>query len=177
VVKFKRKNKRKDETGFALDFVTALTVEECRDYLEHEDLEGSDYTQRASLSKNGYLSIEREALPFPSRNPDLIKFEGWLKPVAGGTHVQGAITERTRAMILPQIQYVFTLLLAVLWGGPILLGVSADLWPLLLVFSLPLLLFGWRQWIIKRRVHHLIDWIRDQLYTLPAPPTAANPPR
>jgi hypothetical protein len=85
-----------------VDFVTAYTVEECRDYLTQKDLVRSDYTQTAHVGESGYFTVERDVeWGFPPRYGAAFKIllRGQLDRTEFGTRAYGAITRETLARL------------------------------------------------------------------------------
>jgi hypothetical protein len=173
----KSKHKAKRDL-YSVDFVTALTVDECRDYLTQKDLEGSDYSQQAYVGESGYFSVEREVKwGFPPRYGIVfaIQFRGRLDPTGYGTRVHGAITKETLnrlqvgkwgLWLLTAFILMFALVVA---REP--LRLFCAVW---LLFALILGLFLSYWYVAYTRTNALVDWVRDQLYVLPPDETEVS---
>jgi hypothetical protein len=173
----KPKHKTKRDL-YSVDFVTALTVDECRDALTQKDLEGSDYSQRAHVGESGTFSVERDVKwGFPPRYgmAFTIQFRGQLGPTDYGTRVHGAITKETlnRLQIGKWGLWVltaFTLVLALVVAEEPL-ELFCTVW---LLFALILCVFLSYWYVAYTRTNVLVDWVRDQLYVLPPDETEVS---
>ena len=75
----------------SVDFVTALTIDECRECLVHCNPVADYYV---SLQDDNSFSVQRV---IPGDKPREVRFWGTLQPVERGTWVWGTIIETTEA--------------------------------------------------------------------------------
>ena len=151
---------------FRADFVTAYTVEECR-----ERLVDSGDTQTVHVSDTGAFSVERDVeWGFPPRYGTAfnILFRGHLTPTDYGTHVQGEITRQTfsRLNASKWIMWIFTTFTLVF----ALVVVEEPLDPMCITWLVFVLIAGvlFSYWYVAyTRAIALTDWIHDQLHVLP----------
>jgi hypothetical protein len=163
-MKPKRKTKR---DLFRVDFVTAYTVDECRDRLV-----SSGDAQSAHLSDTGAFSVEEDVewrFPPHYKTGFKIEFRGQLDPTGYGTRVHGAITPQTltRLNVSKWLMWIFT-------GIPLLfalvvveepLDTMCFVW-LALVLIVGVLFAYWHS--AYTHTVALTDWIHDLLHVLPA---------
>lgn len=147
----------------SVDFVTALSVAECQEYLRrHAETSG----QRLHLQDDGSFALRRTAGVDP---PVTIAFWGTLEPVPRGTWVWGTVIE-TGARRAGRWGYALgalSVLLAVIALEALLRGV----WPVMLL-ALTLLLAGgllaarlW--WMRHRHAMQMVNWVVEVLYVAP----------
>jgi lipopolysaccharide export LptBFGC system permease protein LptF len=168
----KQKRKR-DHMAWRLDFVTALTVEECRDYLERESLEGSWYLQQAYVGETGRFSVKRQftflRLWRPFYQDVELQFRGKLQAVEGSTRVRGRLTHDSHEYLY-QAQATLAIavcLLLICLLASVLSGLSpGGFLALLLVGGVVLAIFGWNWYMVQRRSQELVTWIQEQLHVL-----------
>jgi hypothetical protein len=167
--KFKQKKKR-GQPAFILDFITALTVNECREALEDKSGRRLLAWEQVYVSENTPFSV---ALPITvlSLKSQSVKvlFVGHLDTTGGGTRVHGEIDGESRQR-LAAFQWEFLLIsLALVFAG--LLAVSSRGWGALAVIVLAAALIpgaAYQRWkILEEHTYDLVDWVRDQLYFLP----------
>ena len=162
-MKPKRKTKR---DLFRVDFVTAYTIEECRDHLVN-----SGEAQTVHVGERGDFTVERDVeWGFPPRYGTAFKilFRGHLTPTDYGTHVQGEITRQTLTNLnvskwLMWIFTAFTLLF-------VLVVVEEPLDPMCITWLLFVLIVGllFAYWYTAyTHTVALTDWIHDLLHVLP----------
>ncbi len=95
-----RKPKAKKKHPLHLDFVTALTVDECLDVLIDEVPNFTGYgTQQVGFDDEGWFWVVRTVRGSPPSY-----FEGQLTPVAAGTRIKGQIAADTLARIQRRIR-------------------------------------------------------------------------
>jgi hypothetical protein len=165
--------KTRDKTKrdlFRVDFLTAYTVEQCRDILQRETVRMAPDWQRIFLRDDDSFVIERlVTLPLLLRvegeNGIEVRFRGTLDAVEKGTRVHGTIMPDTleryrQARLVMDIGGV----LAAITGAIIIL---IEAWLVLLalgLITLPLWAFmTWRWREIRWYPLELTHWIRHQL--------------
>jgi hypothetical protein len=164
------KRKRKIKAArYSVDFVTALTADECRDYLLVKDLEGSSYTQQAYVGETGYFSVERTVtLIAISRREQLVsvQFRGHLDPVTNGTRVFGAITQETRQTISGYRRWLYLAAVSSLglWLFTMLTQPIPAVLFMLVVLGLVVTLLFSSYHAIEHEANLLITWIKNQLH-------------
>jgi hypothetical protein len=164
----KPKRKTKHDL-FRVDFVTAYTVEECRDILQRETARTAPDWQRIFLHDDSFIIERLATLPLLLRaegeNGIEVRFKGIFDPVDNGTRVHGAIMPDTldryrQAHLAMNIGGVLAAIIAVILG-------LIQAWPILLVLgliTLPLWAFmTWRWREIRWYPLELTHWIRHQL--------------
>jgi hypothetical protein len=169
----KPKHKTKRDL-FRVDFVTAYTVEECRDHLVN-----SGEAQTALVSDTGGFTVERDVeWGFPPRYGTAfnILFRGQLTPTDYGTHVQGEITRETftRLNVSKWIMWIFTAFTLLF----LVVVVEEPLDPMCITWLVFVLIAGvlFSYWYVAyTRTIALIDWIHDQLHVLPADDSPLTP--
>lgn len=149
----------------SLDFVTPLTIEECRAILERETTR-----QRVSLRDNNTFVIERlvalpELLQTDSESAIEVRFKGALEAVENGTRVRGAVTpgtykqyaeERTGMISLSVLTAIMGAVAVALgaWEiAPILLVVIAVMWGFMI--------WRWRE--VRHYPAEVVSWLEQQL--------------
>ncbi len=161
----------KAKKPLALDFVTALTVEECSAILLQESGRWTAHWQHVQLLPEGRFTLERLIIPPFRFTIDRgagykITFDGTLEPVPEGTHVWGAITRTWRGwdrgwrLRMAGIR-VLGVVMALIAGWQ--LGLMAA--SLIVIFNLAvqgLMLRGRRD--LHGYLFDLLDWITAQLY-------------
>jgi hypothetical protein len=173
----KPKPKRKrDHINWRLDFVTALTVDECRERLERATARLAPDWQRIYLGDDNSFIIER-LVTRGVQGTDYegaveIRFKGTLEQVATGTRVRGTITEDTYERLMTAKWLVGVLAVIALT----MLGIAAIVtgtWEILIVAVVVFGLFvagvTWDWNRTKWYPVQLMNWIRQQLFVPPNP--------
>lgn len=163
-------SKRKNPE-YAVDFVTALPVQDCLERLERSAVAPSQgwggalapFRQETVLGDNRTFTVER-------------RFAGGLRPItftgsldpddSGGTWVHGAITQDTENQVLLEGLAVFVVLFLL----AVLLFVALKTRGLLILgplFLLALAIFSVRWRALHAATLDLARWVRRKLYVTP----------
>jgi hypothetical protein len=149
----------------SVDFVTARTLEECRDCLLHcEHLSG----QSLSLQDDNSFSIQRMV---GGDEPAEIRFWGTLETVPRGTWVWGTVIQAAETGRRETVGLVFgAAILVALLVDALLRGTpsKALVWGLLLVALGIAVFLAWRR--RYRYALQIINWMYEMLYVSPDRP-------
>ncbi len=148
----------------SVDFVTAMSVEECQECLRRCAAESG---QRVSLLDDGSFALRRTV---GDGGPQTVAFWGTLEAVARGTWVWGTVVEtgvrRAGRWVYGMAFVALLLLLAALESGLRGAWGTALLW-LAVVAGIGLLAARlW--WHRHRHAMQVVNWVYDTLY-VPAP--------